>query len=190
LGDWAADGSLKFIPGGPADPENPRNKKVNLTEGQAKTAGYANRMIKAETEVAAAPDSDPTVASANPLSGDFWTMLNRKYGPNMTQSPEYQEYANAASEWIRAKLRKESGAAISASEWDSEFKTYFPQPGDSKEVAAQKARLRVNAVESMKAESRGGYKALFEDGGQGVGARELDVTTPPGDDQYDIQEVQ
>jgi hypothetical protein len=187
---------LEPIPGGPADPENPLNRKRtnsngitigpdgtvqiggNLSEGQAKTAGYTERMVNAETELAspATPDgksvseaSDPTVASGNPLSGDFWTMLNRKYGPNMTQSPEYQRFYNGAQEWVRAKLRKESGAAISPQEWSSEFQTYFPQPGDSTEVVQQKARLRVNAVDAMKGESRGGYGALFgkQQDGQG-----------------------
>lgn len=195
--EWSPDGTkLDFIPGGPADPENPRNKKVNLTEGQAKTAGFTNRMVKAES-LLTTPDADsktavdkadPTASGLGPWSSGWWTQLNRQYGPNVMQSPEYQRYLNAAQEWVRAKLRKESGAAISDSEWVSEFKTYFPQPGDDQTVIQQKAQLRANATESMKAESRGGYKALFEDGGQGVGAREIDVSTP--NDGWTVEEQQ
>jgi len=35
-------------------------------------------------------------------------------------------------------LRKESGAAIAASEFDNAEKQYFPQPGDSDQVISQK----------------------------------------------------
>lgn len=164
-------GDLEFIPGGPADPKSISTRRGQLTEGQSKTAGYAHRMVQAESTLSKADDSgqsimqssDPGKSSMNPFSGDFWEQMNRKYGPNMTQSPEYQKFFNGAMEWIRAKLRKESGAAISAQEWESEFQTYFPQPGDTPEVIQQKEVFRQNAVESMKAESRGGYKSLFED---------------------------
>lgn len=184
-----SDGGLAPIPGGPADPGNPLNANKTSPKGgitvnpdgtviiggqingeQAKVAGFADRMRMAETELST-PDAqgetiaaaaNPTAASTNPLSGDFWAMLNRRYGPNMTQSPEYQRYLNGASEWIRAKLRKESGAAISMPEWETEFVTYFPQPGDAPQVVEQKKRLRDNALESVKKESRGGYEALYE----------------------------
>lgn len=176
-------GDLEFIPGGPADPKSISTRSRPLTEGQAKTAGYAKRMVEAEGILSVPPEggkaiideADPGRASLNPLSGDFWSAMNRKYGPNMTQSPEYQKFLNGAQEWVRAKLRKESGAAISQSEWESEFSTYFPQPGDKPETVAQKAALRATAVESMKAESRGGFKALFEDSG-GVSAIEGEKT--------------
>lgn len=178
------DGNLEYIPGGPADPKSQSTRSRPLTEGQAKTAGYANRMVNAEGLLSAPGDggatidkADPGKSSMNPLSPDFWEQANRKYGPNMTQSPEYQKFVNGAQEWVRAKLRKESGAAISQSEWDSEFKTYFPQPGDGKDVIAQKAELRDTAVKSMKAESRGGFKALFEDGNNGGGASAIEDMT-------------
>lgn len=165
------DGNLEFIPGGPADPKNKPTQRKQLTEGQAKTAGYTNRMVKAEDLLSTPGEdgstidkADPGKASLNPFSSDFYEALNRKHGPNITQSEDYQKFVNGAQEWIRAKLRKESGAAISASEWDSEFKTYFPQPGDKPANIKQKAQLRANAVESMKAEARGGYDELFGSG--------------------------
>lgn len=180
----AADGNLEFIPGGPADPKNKPTRRRQLTEGQAKTAGYAERMIKTEGLLtvpgeggAIIDKADPGKSSMNPFSGDFYEGLNRKYGPQMTQSPEYQKFYNGAQEWVRAKLRKESGAAISASEWESEFQTYFPQPGDSKELIDQKATLRKTAIDSMIAESRGGYEELFNGTDTGIDAAPVDGET-------------
>jgi hypothetical protein len=58
------------------------------------------------------------------------------------QSPATQQYDQAAQDWIRAKLRKESGAAIGVDEMKQEFATYFPQVGDTPEKIAQKAEAR------------------------------------------------
>jgi hypothetical protein len=58
------------------------------------------------------------------------------------QSPATQQYDQAAQDWIRAKLRKESGAAIGADEMKQEYATYFPMVGDTPEKIAQKAEAR------------------------------------------------
>jgi len=66
------------------------------------------------------------------------------------QTPEQQQYKNAALAWIRAKLRKESGAAIGADEAAQEYQNYFPVVGDTKEVIAQKRNLRQSAMDEMR----------------------------------------
>jgi hypothetical protein len=66
------------------------------------------------------------------------------------QTPEQQQYKNAALAWIRAKLRKESGAAIGADEAAQEYQNYFPVVGDTKEVIAQKRSLRQSAMDEMR----------------------------------------
>jgi hypothetical protein len=58
------------------------------------------------------------------------------------QSPATQQYDQAAQDWIRAKLRKESGAAIGVDEMKQEYATYFPMVGDTPEKIAQKAEAR------------------------------------------------
>jgi hypothetical protein len=68
----------------------------------------------------------------------------------LAMSPETQQYQQAADDWIRSKLRKESGAVIGEDEMAKEYATYFPQPGDSKEVIEQKARARKVATDAMK----------------------------------------
>jgi hypothetical protein len=61
---------------------------------------------------------------------------------NLVLSSEAQQYQQAARNWILANLRKESGAAIGVQEATEQMRLYFPQPGDSSEVIAQKARAR------------------------------------------------
>lgn len=78
---------------------------------------------------------------------------------NFIQSPEYQKYKQASSNFITALLRKESGAAIGKEEFDRYDKEYMPQPGDSKEVMAQKTEARKVAIEGMKKGAGPGYKS-------------------------------
>jgi hypothetical protein len=78
---------------------------------------------------------------------------------NYVQSPEYQKYKQAASNFITALLRKESGAAIGKEEFDRYDREYMPQPGDSREVIAQKADARKIAIEAMKKGAGPGYKS-------------------------------
>ena len=70
---------------------------------------------------------------------------------NYLISPEYQSYSQAKRDFINAVLRKESGAAIAASEFDNADKQYFPQPGDSQQVIEQKRANRELATKLMMA---------------------------------------
>lgn len=60
-------------------------------------------------------------------------------------SPNMQPYRQAQMDWVRAKLRKESGAVIGDNEMADEIRTYFPQPGDGARVIAQKREARKRA---------------------------------------------
>lgn len=68
---------------------------------------------------------------------------------NYLLSPEYQSYSQAKRDFINAVLRKESGAAIAASEFDNAEKQYFPQPGDTQQVIDQKRANRELATKLM-----------------------------------------
>lgn len=64
-------------------------------------------------------------------------------------SPEAGQYRQAQEDWVRAKLRKESGAVIGPKEMEDEIKTYFPQTGDSKATIQQKREARMRAEQAM-----------------------------------------
>ena len=89
-------------------------------------------------------------------------------------TPEQQQYATAAREWIRAKLRKESGAAIPAEEMQEEYETYFPMPGDTPERIKLKSDLRKQNTLEMRAAAAGSdlYRKAVRD-------RNLQATQPP-----------
>jgi hypothetical protein len=149
-----ADG-LMFVPktpGGAAMPvTGPSGQPLRgtggaPTEGQSVAAGFAQRMELAESIINRLPaGSQPgvgtRVAEAVPFVGGA---LARS-----VQSPETQMYDQAAQDWIRAKLRKESGAVIGAQEARDEFATYFPQVGDTPEKIQQKAEARRVATLAM-----------------------------------------
>ena len=70
-------------------------------------------------------------------------------GPN----PQQQQNDQARRDFVSAVLRKESGAAISNSEFANEEKKYFPQLGDSEAVIKQKQNSRIKAIEGLKSQA-------------------------------------
>lgn len=133
-----ATGQLAVLPG---------TSGGNITEGERVAANYYGRMKEAEAILDRdfVPSTSQYIAARRLMSGNGLTstMANNYLDPNA------QSYYQAASDWVRAKLRKESGAVISPEEMEQEIKTYFPVPGDSKEVVAQKARARAQAQTGM-----------------------------------------
>ena len=109
------------------------------TEGETNAAGFAQRMELAQSIISGLPaGSQPGAGSrtleAIPLVGGVLARSG--------QSVQTQQFDQAAQDWIRAKLRKESGAAIGVDEARQEYATYFPMVGDTPEKIAQKAEAR------------------------------------------------
>lgn len=139
----AQGGNLEAIPGGPADPNKPMpTRALRPTTDQSNAAGFYDRMNASEQNInqfaQAGMDRMNVYGSRMPLIG------------NELVSSDYQQYDQARRDFINAQLRKESGAVISAEEFDNANKQYFPQPGDGPEVLAQKQRNRQIAIEAMK----------------------------------------
>jgi hypothetical protein len=126
---------------------DPKPPSKPPTDSQLKAGGFYDRMIQSVgiidplEDVGEYPMYGSAMAGSIPFVGDI--------AKRVVMSPEQQRYQQAADDWIRAKLRQESGAVISDDEMRSEYNTYFPQPGDSKEVIAQKRRSRQTATASM-----------------------------------------
>jgi hypothetical protein len=129
-----------------------------LTETQGSAAGYLFRMNQAESILSGPIDpTDPTSKSREELG--LYPGVTSKVveaipgvGPRVSgavQGTEVQKYRQAQEDWVRAKLRKESGAVIGKEEMDQEIKTYFPQPGDKQGTIEQKRQSRLNAQRQM-----------------------------------------
>lgn len=69
------------------------------------------------------------------------------------RTPEEQQYAQAKMDFTAALLRKESGAAILASEYLDTDKRYYPQVNDKEPVIAQKRAARQQVIRLLQRES-------------------------------------
>lgn len=125
----------------------PPSSSGKATEGERLSKGYYDRMVNNEAVLQSIGDKGfPTVATdvagSIPLVGG--------YARRKTQSVDQQKYRQAQEDWVRAKLRKESGAVIGDEEMDREISVYFAQPGDHPEVIKQKIRSREVAQQAMR----------------------------------------
>lgn len=151
-------------------------RSKQFTDAQSKAATFARRMFKAEDimtgleEGGFNPGNLSDVAKSNLPGGNYLV------------SDEFQSARAAQDDWIRAKLRKESGAVITPEEMEGERRTYFPMPGDRPDVIAQKRRAREVATQNLVAESQGAFESLLEqDQGPGASGEPTRITN---DDEY------
>ena len=135
------------------------------TESEQKAYGFSQRMefsdqvstvlenqaIKEGKDVTALyPTAFSQLAGGVPLVGDYLR--------TQVTTPLQQQYRQASENWVRANLRKESGAVIGADEMADEIRTYFPQPGDSLEVIQQKQLARKVTQDAMKTSAGALYR--------------------------------
>lgn len=73
--------------------------------------------------------------------------------PNVLLPENRKLQDQAERNFVNAILRRESGAAISKSEFSNAEQQYFPRAGDSEEVLKQKAANREVALAALRAES-------------------------------------
>lgn len=148
---WTNEGNLQPIKGGPQDPSRPMPARALRPTGeQNNAAGFYDRMMAANQVI-----GDPAaVGAAQDYIGKAKANLPFGLG-NYLADPNFQRFDQAQRDFVNAVLRKESGAAISESEFENASKQYFPQPGDGPEVLAQKARNRDTAVAAMKRTAAG-----------------------------------
>ena len=73
--------------------------------------------------------------------------------PDTMRSDEALSQDQAESNFINAVLRRESGAAISDTEFAKAEKQYFPRPGDGERTLAQKKANREQVLTSLKGEA-------------------------------------
>jgi len=140
------------------------------TEGQAKAASFLG-VMRGASSVFDQPLVDPAGKPVVDASGQQITAEMAYSTPNLLQSAagsvpwvgqtlerlgsseNRQRVLQAQQAWVRAKLRKESGAVIGADEMADEIKTFFPQFGDKPETIRQKALLRQQAESGLVVEA-------------------------------------
>lgn len=154
------DGTTTYIPAG------------KTSEGERNAAGFYQRMVKAREEIdkltgggynpTNARDRFGAAIDDTPLVGGILAPIGRA-----ATSTEGQLYQQAAMNWIRANLRKESGAVIGPKEAADEYKNYFPVVGDTPELIKQKAEFRRTLEAAMRSTAGGALPAPEASSGSG-----------------------
>jgi len=135
-------------------------KKPDFSGDKLLAGSFANRMIDSQTifDRLTSDGYDPT----NRM--DYAASNLPVIAQSSVMSPQGQQYLAAKKNFVTAVLRKESGAAISATEFETEDIKYFPQPGDSAATIEQKRLARKVAIDAMKAQSGGAFEFLQKEG--------------------------
>jgi hypothetical protein len=135
------------------------NAKPSTGE-QKQALAFFNRGKEAVGILDAKDKNDMTledrIASVNPAAGAFG-----QRAPNFLKGRDRQVYEQAQRAFTQAKLRKESGAAISAAEYESDAQTYFAQPGDAPDVVANKKAARQGVLEGLKFQAGPAYREFY-----------------------------
>lgn len=113
------------------------------TEGNLSSAGYLQRMTAAEKRM------DELSQKGVDTIGLMQGMATDTRAEGYVLSGDQQRLLQAQRDWVRAKLRRESGAVIGADEMAAEIRTYFPQPGEDAETIAQKREARKEAERQL-----------------------------------------
>ncbi|SOY79925.1 hypothetical protein CBM2599_A120490 [Cupriavidus taiwanensis] len=145
---WNVKGELEPIPGGPAAEGKPP------TEFESKSRIFGNRAESSgQTFNAVEKDYSPTAVAAAQAAANTPLGLGGIAGTaaNASLRDVDQKAMQAKRNWIAASLRLESGAVIGPSEFAMQDKTFFPQPGDSATVVAQKRAARAQVERELKA---------------------------------------
>lgn len=127
--------------------------RSGMTAAQSTSYGYGNRMLESGKTIAALENTIAGKGVADSLSQFAQEQAVGGTLTNRFVSPELQQFDQAKRDFINAKLRKESGAAIAQSEFDNAAAQYFPVPGDDAKTVEQKRKNRELVTRDLLAEA-------------------------------------
>lgn len=137
---WNADGSLAFVPGGPADPANRQPNEVQQKNKElVDSLGDADQRIR-EYEKKGVTDT----------SSKLNAVLGTTPVTAIMQGEDYRKYQSAGLQWAANLLYLKSGATANPAEIQNTWREYFPQPGDSQGVKDAKAAARKAEVQNAR----------------------------------------
>lgn len=146
-------GQAKVVDLPPGFTKTPKAGSERDTKAQFEVGGYAKRLEQAEQVF-------DELEKEGYKRGDTFDAAKNKILPGAFQDDGYKRNEQAERNFVNSVLRRESGAAISSSEFESAEKQYFPRPGDSPALLAQKRANRQQVMSSFRAEARGAYDKI------------------------------
>lgn len=155
----------EFVAGAPQGQGQPgaltAKSRKDINDQAWNSANFAKSMEEAETVFKSLKDQGYSAESRGaqmrrgaadlPLVGGL--LSQAQSGPDRQQSQAERSFVNAV-------LRKESGAAISPTEFENAALQYFPRAGDTPQVLAQKEQNRAQRIEAFKAQAGNAYGAI------------------------------
>lgn len=159
--------SLGLPPGSHVISSGP-GRQAGLTEAQAKANLYGLQMRDAQEIL------DKVQIPSAPFQAAWRNLPEGVVNPILNTND--QQYFNALRLFAAGVLRKETGAAFTAHELFDVQSRFFPMPGDSPAVIAQKRHARATALAGIQAELPG---QQFREVGQGAGPGGRGTASPP-----------
>ena len=133
-----------------------------IKDKQWENATYAQRMADSERIL-------EDLTRSGYKFGSFETALktddfgNISFVASRLKNDQDRKYASAVWNWITSKLRKESGAAISAEEFKNDFKIFFPQIGSTaQDVVFKKSQRDIPFIGFREAAGDEAYNRIGE----------------------------
>lgn len=114
-----------------------------LNDSQSKALLFGSRAREANKVLAELEKSGTSASVPGSRAPIIGGVIGALQGGNQ------QSLDQAKRDFMTAVLRRESGASIAPSEFDTADKQYFPQIGDSAQVKAQKARNRQLVIDGI-----------------------------------------
>jgi hypothetical protein len=124
------------------------------TGAENKAIAFFNRALEAERN---AREVEGQITGRDTLASD-WTP---EWIANWIRTPEGQRYAQAQKTFTEARLRKESGAAVPSSEYESDRTTNFRASRDLPDTLKQKRRSRISILRGIGNEAGRGLQQFY-----------------------------
>ena len=141
------DGSLSYIPGGPADPARTGEKAP--TEGERKAATLLQRLNGSSAQLDTALKESPSSAKPGVLAAGVNAMGLGTAANQITPSAR-QRVEAAQLDILDAALTLGTGAAYTKEQLEGYRKSYFPQIGDSADTVRDKKDRLDNVISAAK----------------------------------------
>lgn len=123
-------------------------KRSEGTAEERKSAGFMNQMTEADKDLSSIRGQG--FEREKSLMASAPDIVKQGLGYVGLTDKNLSANEQAERRFVNATLRNESGAAIGKQEYENAEKQYFPRPGDSPEVIAQKNKNRISKIEDMR----------------------------------------
>lgn len=131
------------------------------TDAQQKDSLYATRTTESGSIIA---NLEKTISGMNAAKFSASASLENTTLGNKFVSDEFRQERQAERNFVNSILRRESGAAISSTEFSNAEKQYFPRPGDDDTTLAQKAQNRATVIKGLIKAAGSAYEAPSDTG--------------------------